>query len=205
MKLIDLTIPFTDDMPVYPGDPKPELKQIAAISSEGFVDHQLCTAMHVGTHMDAPLHMIEGGKRICDFPPEKFFGRGVLVDVRGQAEIGPKALESVALSKGDVVLFFTGFSEKFRTSEYYESYPEMTPAAAQALVSAGVSLVGMDTPSPDRPPFETHKVLLGNEILIIENLTNLTELVGIQNFEVVALPAKLAAEAAPVRVVARIA
>ncbi|MDB5238262.1 MAG: hypothetical protein JWM46_532 [Candidatus Kaiserbacteria bacterium] len=203
MTYIDLTLSFTDDMPVDPGDPKSELKQIADIASAGYVDHLLHTAMHVGTHIDAPLHMLDGGKRITDFVADKFFGRGVLIDVRGAASIGADALANGALQKGDIVLFLTGFSEKFRTPDYYDKHPEITPEAAEVLVAAGVSIVGMDMPSPDRPPFHTHRILLGKDILIIENLTNLEELIG-KEFDVIALPAKLEAEAAPVRVVAKI-
>lgn len=191
-------------MPVYPGDPKSELKQIADIPKEGYVDHMLHTAMHVGTHIDAPLHMLANGKKISEFPLEKFFGRGVVVDVRGKTEIGPETFANKPLQQRDFVLFFTGFSKNYGDAEYYEKFPEITTAAANALVAAGASVIGMDTPSPDRPPFATHKILLDKEVLIIENLTNLDQLIGIENFEVIALPARLEAEAAPVRVVAKI-
>ena len=67
-----------------------------------------------------------------------------------------------------------------------------------------LDLVGMDTPSPDAPPFPVHKIFLGSEILIIENLTNLESLVDLKNFTVAALPAKFHADAAPVRVVAMV-
>lgn len=49
-------------MPVYPGDPKPTLEQVAFIAKDTFNDHKLTTVMHVGTHIDAPLHMIANGK-----------------------------------------------------------------------------------------------------------------------------------------------
>ena len=64
-------------------------------------------------------------------------------------------------------------------------------------------MVGMDTPSPDHAPYKVHKILLGNEILILENLTNLEQLLN-KNFEVIALTPKLEADAAPARVVAKI-
>src|SRR3989344_89535 len=162
---IDLTQTFGPVMPVYPGDPAPELKQITTIEKDGFTDHQLNTAMHVGTHMDAPWHMIAGGKRISEISPEKFFGRGILIDVRGRDQIGPELL-----------------------------------AGAKAA-ELQVNLIGLDTPSPDRTPFAVHKILLGAGILIVENLTNLEQLLN-QKFEVVALPAKLETDAAPTRVIA---
>src|SRR3989338_8364412 len=110
---IDLTQTFGPVMPVYPGDPAPELKQIAAIEKDGFVDHQLNTAMHVGTHMDAPWHMIVNGKKISQIDPDKFFGPGKLIDVRGKEKIDLDLLNGSEISEGDIVLVFTGFGSKF--------------------------------------------------------------------------------------------
>lgn len=78
----------------------------------------------------------------------------------------------------------------------------VTDAFAQALVEAGVHMLGLDTPTPDRAPFPVHKILLGNGVLIAENLTNLEELLTVPSFIVFALPAKLQADAAPARVIA---
>ena len=81
-------------------------------------------------------------------------------------------------------------------------YDAVAPDFARELVSLGASIIGLDTPSPDRAPFEVHKILLAGQVLIIENLTNLEALVAVDNFDVVALPTKLQCEAAPVRVTA---
>jgi len=113
-------------------------------------------------------------------------------------------LEKSGAKKDDIVFVITGFSKKYREAEYYEKFPEIGEDFASKAIELGVKIVGMDTPSPDRPPFKVHKLLLGKEILIIENLTNLESLVGVKDFEVFALPAKLHTEAAPVRVIAKI-
>lgn len=215
---IDLTQTFMVEMPVYPGDPKPKLKQIATIEKDGFTDHEITTGMHVGTHMDAPWHMIASGKKISEIDPEKFFGSGKLIDARGLEKIGPELLIGIEagpprvdsskasgtrVEAGDIVLVFTGFGSKFKEPEYYEKYPELTEDFANKLVELKIKVIGIDTPSPDRPPFVVHKILLGNEILIIENLTNLEKLLN-QKFEVIALPAKFETDAAPTRVIAKI-
>jgi len=195
-------------MPVYPGDPMPEFTQVADLKKEGYTDYQIKTGMHVGTHMDAPLHMLEGGKRLSDFSVGNFFGRGCLIDARGASVVNADFLKSSGAQKGDVVLVMTGFSQKYRQPEYYEKHPEIGEDFAEKAIELGIKIVGMDTPSPDRPPFKVHKLLLAKEILIIENLTNLEELFettkGGVAFEIFALPAKFYAEAAPVRVVAKI-
>lgn len=159
--------------------------------------------MHVGTHMDGPLHMILGGRKLSDMPIEKFVANGHLIDARDQNEIGVELLENANIQKGDCVLFYTGFHQKFREPNFYTGYPDLTVECAHKLVELGVKFIGLDAPSPDKAPYGIHRILLKEEILIIEALNNLSELVGIEKFEVTALPAKFEADSAPVRVIAR--
>ncbi|MDE2312036.1 MAG: cyclase family protein [Patescibacteria group bacterium] len=197
---IDLTQTFTAAMPVYPGDPPAQLTEI---SKGGIVDHLLKSGMHVGTHMDAPRHMLRGGKNLSDYGVEKFFGRGVLIDARGKDSAGPELLGPVVIQPGDIVLVNFGWADKFGRAEYFAGHPVLTEEFARKLAGSGASIVGLDTPSPDYSPYLVHKLLLGRDILIIENLAELSKL-GSQAFEVMALPAKLQADAAFCRVVAKV-
>lgn len=203
MKIIDLTQTFTKDMPVYPGDPKPSLKQVASLDKDGYNDHEIATVMHVGTHMDAPLHMIEGGKRIDEIPTDKLIGPGVLLDARDKIEINANILLDRQIKKGSIVLVYTGFGIRYRTKDYFKNYPHFGNDFAEILVELGISAVGMDMLGPDLDtPWSTHKILLGKEIMILENLINLDQLLEEEEFEVFALPAKFKTDAAPVRVIA---
>lgn len=200
---IDLTHTFNAQMPVFPGDAVPELVQTTTIEQDGIVHFDLKTGMHVGTHMDAPLHMLKQGKFLSDYPAAKFFGRGVLLDARGKKSAGAELLPGIKIQKGDIVLVMFGWSSEFGQEEYYYNYPEITPDLARGLAESGASIVGMDTPSPDRAPYEAHKILFKHDVLIIENLTNLQKLANVKNFEIIALPMQLQAEAAPCRVIAK--
>lgn len=202
MPYLDLTHPFTNKMPFYPGDEPPELKQIATIAKDGCNNYQVTTNMHIGTHMDGPLHMIANGKKLSDISVERFFGRGKLIDARGKSKIGEDLLANVSIEAGDIILIMTGFARHFGEPVYYEKYPVITEAFAQKIIEHKVKIVAMDTPSPDREPFKIHKLLLTKEILIIENLVNLEHLMGVAYFEIIALPVKFEADSAPVRVVA---
>ena len=204
MKIIDLTHSFTDKMPVYPDDPKSSLKQVASIDKEGYTDHLIITVMHVGTHMDAPLHMIANGKKMDEIAPDKFLGKGILIDARNKSVIDVALIKNISIKKDSIVLIYTDFGRKYRKKAYFENYPSIAEDFAKKMVDLDVKIVGIDFLGPDQPPFPIHKILLGHEILIIENLTNLDKLLGIDNFEVIALPAKFHADAAPVRVVARV-
>lgn len=204
MKYIDLSHEFVDAMPVFPGDPETTLKQITSIPKEGYTDHQLTTAMHVGTHMDAPLHMVEGGKYMSEISVDRFAGPGCVLDVRGKKEIDKSVLSGVSIPEGAIVLLHTGLSSLYGTEQYTKEYPKIAESFAQALVTAKVKILGMDMLNPDtEESFPIHKILLSHEILIIENLTNLDALENQKDFEVFAFPIKLHADAASVRVVAR--
>lgn len=199
--LIDLTRLTTHGMPVYPGDEPPSLTESVHFEEQQCVNHQIKSSMHVGTHMDGPMHMVREGRKLCDLPVERFAGPGVLVDARGCDVLGVDLLGDV--KSGEIVLFWTDWDKKFGTEEYYGKFPVLTPALAEKLVALGVKMIGMDSPSPDRQPHTVHRILLEKEILIVENLVGLEALVG-KAFEVFALPSKYDADSAPVRVVARV-
>lgn len=202
MNYLDLTRLFDQNIPVYPGDSLPRITILNTVEVNGFTTSEVASGMHVGTHMDAPLHFIAEGKKISEIPVEKFFGRGVLVDARDTEVIDANILENIEIQRRDIVLVLTGWANKFGQDDYFTQYPVITIAFAERLVESGASMIGIDSASPDRSPFETHKKLLSNGVLVMENLVNLDKLIGVGNFTVVALPTNYATESAPVRVVA---
>jgi len=205
MKYIDLTHTFKSEMPVFPGDSKIKLEQVSFFEKDGYNSFRVETGMHVGTHMDAPYHMLANGKKLSEFPPEKFIGKGHLIQkTHDFKQIDTNLLMNHDIQKGDIVLVNTNHYKKFGTKEYYESYSEITMAFADYIIACGVKILALDFPSPDTFPYEIHKALFENDILIIENLTNLSELSKYSNFNVIALPAKFEAAGSPVRVVAQV-
>jgi len=198
--LIDLSVDLNEKTPVYPGDPETKISPAGILETNGYQDHYVCMGTHVGTHMDAPSHMIVGGKNLNEFPIEKFSGRGVYIQVDG--DFDTEEIRKVDIQEGDIVLFHTGMSEKYHEAAYFEKYPAMSEEIAKWLVENKVKIVGVDTCSVDNAEnFPVHKILLGNEILIIENLLNL-DLIARMPFKVHAFPIKLQIDGAPVRVVA---
>ena len=204
MKLIDLSHTFSETMPVYPGDTPPQFTQVADYKKEGYFGYRLNSGFHVGTHIDAPFHILPGGKRLSEINIEKFFGKGILLDARGKENIDIDLLHEKNIDKNCIVLIMTGWSKKFGQENYYKNRPELTESFAKKIVELGIKIIGMDTPSPDSHPYDIHKILLRGEVLIIENLTNLESLIGRGDFEIIALPAKFYADGAPIRVVARV-
>src|SRR6185437_7722151 len=122
MKYINLSVPITADMPVYPGDPKTKIIQAGELQKDGFEVHILSMLNHSGTHIDAPSHMIEGGKSLDKFPLEAFVGRGVYIKLE-EATFDLDSLKQSDIQKDDIVLFHTGMSDHANKSTYFEEYP----------------------------------------------------------------------------------
>ncbi|HLB66636.1 MAG TPA: cyclase family protein [Candidatus Saccharimonadales bacterium] len=198
MKFIDLSVVVNEETPVYPGDPPIKIQPAGVFAKDGYNDHLVSIGTHVGTHMDAPLHMIDGGKTLDQISIDQFIGRGRLVE-----GLDMEAVKQAGIEAGNIVLFHTGMIEKYKDEAYFTGYPEISEEVANYLVEKRVKIVGVDMCSPDHPPFKIHKILLGSGVLIIENLTNLDKLIG-KEFKVYALPIKFALDGAPARVIAQI-
>jgi arylformamidase len=202
MTVFDLSHTVSADTPVYPGDPAVQVDPAGTFAKDGFCDHKLTFGSHAGTHVDAPAHMIKGGKQLKDYEIERFIRHAVCVDATNGFDAA--AIARADIQPGDAVLFYTGISEHFMEDIYWSDYSVLDEACCQLLIDKQVSMVGLDTASADNVDgFPVHKKLLGADILIVENLTNLKDLVG-SSFEFTALPLKLEKDGAPVRAVARI-
>ncbi|OGG72198.1 hypothetical protein A3E65_00340 [Candidatus Kaiserbacteria bacterium RIFCSPHIGHO2_12_FULL_56_13] len=199
--LVDLSVALNEKTPIYPGDPKTKIKISAVLEKDGYHDHYVSVGTHVGTHMDAPSHMIAGGKNLDEFPIESFSGRGVYIQTGKNFDSGE--IKKVPMNAGDIVLFHTGMSDVYHDKSYYDEYPAIPEEVANYLVEKKVKIVGVDMCSVDHEPFPIHRILLGNDILIIENLTNLGVLAGKES-TIYAFPIKLQIDGAPVRVVAEV-
>ena len=186
MKVFDLSMEIDEVTPFYPGSKKQEIIQAATVSKDGWSEKRLAFNSHFSTHLDTPMHVIEGGKSLSDFPIEHFIGEAVAIDVRGQKTI-ESSLEEVKAN--DIVFFYSGKTEQ-PLERLYEDYPVLSRQTAEKLVEKKVKIVGIDSWSPDGEPFSIHKILLGNNILIVENLVGLKPLAG-KRFECFILPLKI--------------
>ena len=211
MSYIDLSQPITTGMPVFPGDPPVAVQPHATIEDEGYRISAVDCGSHTGTHVDAPSHTEAAGQPIDEFPVSRFVRDAVRVDLRECAPreaIGPDALPT---AEADAVVLHTGWDDHWGESAYFD-HPFLTPAAARHCVEYGydvaVDALNVD-PTPtgaaadDEPTgFQAHHALLGNDRLIIENLTNLSGLP--ERFELLAFPLQLdGGDGAPIRAVAR--
>jgi arylformamidase len=137
----------------------------------------------------------------------------ISVKKKGGEQVTAADLENsrVPVSRGDILMLHTGWDEKFESAEY-NLHPYLSVEAAEWMVKRGVKLFGIDCitvdlPTPLRPKgfdFPVHKMLLGNNVLIAENVTNLGKIVG-KRTRILALPLKIkGSDAGHARIVAEI-
>lgn len=207
MKVIDLTQTLVPGSRKFASEPAMKLK------TDGWNASILHMYSHVGTHMDAPSHFIEGSGGIDSIPPEnlivdcyvadlQFITPGALITTDWISSIREK------IEPGDGILFRTGWS-KYIDNEviYRNALPRMSKELAEWLVKRKVKLIGVETPSiADVNNIaelqEIHEILLGAGIVIIEGLTNLN-LIKKNKIKLIALPLKIkGCDGSPCRVIA---
>ena len=213
MPHLDLSHPIRPGMPAYPGTGPPEFEPIADYDPDGYRERRITMVSHTGTHLDAPAHMIPGGKTLDRFPLSHFSGPGCVLDVTDLSAggtIGEGRLDMIEneLNRSAFLLVRTGWAAKWGTPAYFEGIPVFAEPAAERLAglaeSNGGALrgVGLDVISVDPVGAETfpvHRILLGAGLLIAENLADFSPLPA-SGFEFRCPPLPLAdADGAPCR------
>lgn len=173
--IYDITVPISDATPIYKGDPGVEISAFKSIAAGASANvSQISLGVHTATHVDAPNHFIEGGRRVHELDPEKLVGPcrviGVPEDVVAiePEHVGDIAGVSRVLFKTRNSAFWAEPELGFRTDFTY-----ITPATAKVLVEAGVVLVGIDYLSIEKsgsPGHPVHIALLEKEVVILEGI-----------------------------------
>lgn len=220
--LVDLTLPITSHMQVPPGNknlhPPVEFRLYKDAVKDGIQVGFFQEGIHSGTHLDAPRHILPHGQTIDTLPLNFFLGKAVCLDCRAVEPSSPVTaamLEPYAdkMEPGIIALLYTGWSDKmFGTDEYWFDSPYLGEDAAQWLVDHGAKIAGFDFfqelgakgEHVDPRNFHVHRIILDNQCLNIEHLTNLGAVLD-KRFDIIAMPLKIVgAEGSPTRVVALI-
>ncbi len=216
---IDLSQPIQEKMPHERRFPIPRIKvhrqEVRFVDGKDVLSSsELLITAHSGTHVEAPSHFYRDGRTLDEFPLEAFHGEGVALDVvKGalSAILAEELETGASVRADDIVLLHTGWGARYGQKDY-DQHPYLHMSAARWLVERKVKMVGIDAPSVDLPaPLQAsmfnwpiHRLLLGKDILIIENLGNL-EQVSAKRLVVSAFPMLIrGSESAPVRVAARL-
>jgi kynurenine formamidase len=207
----------------------PSFQNVQMFASHGCRHALVTMSLHFATHMDAPWHMVEDGKRLDQIDIRELCGEAVVADV--SAKYGPEKAVSQAVTKddlesalraaeldvraGDAVVVYTGWAKWYREkpSSYYAGYCTLGYDACRWLIDRKIRLVALDVPDLDLPdsyaktPFEprNHRAVLGAGIYVIENVGGEIEKLLNKRVELIPAPMKIGGEyasGAPVRLLA---
>ena len=210
MKIIDLTHTMSREMPVYPGTETPRFDPANTYEKDGFKETRISMFSHTGTQMDPPAHLVPGRTTLDAFEASQFVGRACVIDCSELGEGGRITMAHINKNrenadKAEFILFHTGWDRYWGKEEYFGDYPYINEEVAEYLMKGkkgvGLDVIGLD-PIADENLTIHKKLFLGNEIVIIENLTNLGKL-GKELFTFCALPLKYEnADGSPIRAIA---
>jgi len=216
-KIVDLSYIIEVGMLTFgaPWHPVVEISIMGRHSLEGRETRKVVLGSHTGTHVDAPAHFIPGGLTIDKTPLDVLIGRAHLIEFPDSPPMRKVEILDVKKQLGEKpayerVVFRFDWSRHWGTGQYYCDWPYLSRELCEWLIESGVSLVGMDTPSPDNPydnrasgnDSPHHKLFLQKGVTLVEYLCNL-EAIGEKVFDLVALPLKIKdGDGAPARVVA---
>ena len=180
MKITDLTHLIENNMPVFPGTDGPVIENVCTMEKYGFREAKISMYSHTGTHIDAPAHMLSDGQFLDNLNIEHFIGKATILDI---SKNNIKQINEIFINQYrekignvDFLILKTGWSSFWGEARYFEDFPSLTIEAAKALSFYNLKGIGIDAISIDdikSTTFDVHKILLKNDIIIIENLTNL--------------------------------
>lgn len=172
-EIYDISCHLSPELAVFPDDPTFKAEPVASIPEKGYAMSRLTMGSHLGTHLDAPSHILEGKESIENIPLEKFVGKCQVLNIKNPEKISSTDLSPYRIRSGDMVLFKTRNSGLLQLNEFQENYVYLTPEAARDLADSRVKLVGLDYFTIDSikdENFSAHKILLSKGIPILEGI-----------------------------------
>jgi kynurenine formamidase len=209
-RLIDLSHPLTESVPIYPGDPEPKIFTATTVAADGYNLSHVHIGTQTGTHIDAPFHFRDQGATVDRMPLELTVGPAIIVPVPGKDPFGEIVLADLEpyrarLAPGRIVLFATGWYERAGTELFFE-HPFLTAEVGRAILDAGVMTIAIDTLNADRTggeEFPIHDMFADAGGFIAENLAGTAALDSSAEPLLMLLPLNISGcDGAPIRAVA---
>ena len=179
MKIYDLSLPFSKDMPVFPGTPGMDYALSHTVEKDNYNLGIASINSHAGTHTDAPRHFLAKGSCLNDVDINHYIGYAVVIDCTGKAAFDAITIDDAkpyedVIKKHKKVIFRTDWSKLADQECFYTDYPIVTESLADYLVGLGIHMIGVESPSLNPEKYiEVHKTFLANDVAVVEALTNL--------------------------------
>ncbi len=162
MKLVDLSHPINIHTPGWVGYPGSKIYYTQTLQTNRVVSQRIESSLHVGTHLDGPMHMADGGGDMASLPLTKLIHEGVIVDVSDEVSdwsiITPEMITSkVEVKKGDILIIHTGYHRYYEgkpeqdLTRYFCMHPGGTRELAEWMLDMELAWWGIDAGSGDHP------------------------------------------------------
>jgi kynurenine formamidase len=156
LQLVELSHVWGHGVPSEPGQTDVRMVRAVKHSQHGVLAWRVTTSMHTGTHMNAPIHMVQRGDDLAAVSPDRLFGNGVVLSIpkKNWELVTAADLEaaSPAVQGGDIVVIVTGWHHKYSDGlEYFGEAPGLTKDTAEWLIKKNPKFVAVDTPFIDVP------------------------------------------------------
>jgi arylformamidase len=173
--MFDISMTIRKDMLVYKGkdEIRPRLTTVRDFNQGDAHESELQMNVHTGTHVDAPLHMLEDGENANLFFAENPFYNAKLLDLTGVDEkITEADLKEYDIEKNSFIILKTKNSKPGFLEKTPEKFIYLAESGAEYLIDKNIKGVGIDTNGIERAQSEhpTHKKLLAEKIMILEGL-----------------------------------
>lgn len=205
MKIYDITVPLSAQLPAFPGDPRVKIESLTTLAGgDHFNVSRIAMTTHSGTHLDPPRHCDDRGMAVDDLPLSLLMGDALLAEITGVKAICRNELARLPLRGVKRLLLKTDNSLLWEQESFYPDFVHLTPEGARYLVEMGIGLLGIDYLSVERADGdgEVHRLLLNNGVAILEGLN----LGGVPagGYELICLPMKIEnGDGAPARAILR--
>jgi arylformamidase len=207
-RFIDITLPFSERLPVWPGD-----TPVTVVRSTGTATvSELRMSSHVGTHVDAPAHFLPQGMTLDQLPLDVLIGPAwvahvpratvITADMLDRCHI-PAGVERLLLRTDNSVPKSQDRHPQPGSGHFNQEYVALDPTGGGWLLEKRIRLIGIDGPSVDpfsTPAFAVHRMLLANQVVLVENLALADVKPG--SYRLICLPLRYeGGDGAPARVV----
>ena len=204
---VDVSVRLRSGMVHWPDDPPVRIELTSDIERGDVANvSRIDMGSHTGTHMDAPLHFVRGGKGLDEMPLDATIGRARVIEIHDPESVKPNELRLHGISRGERILFKTQNSARaWQKDAFVEDFVYVSQEAARYLAGCKIQTVGIDYLSVGgffRDGVETHQALLEAGVWIIEGL-DLSQ-VEPGEYELICLPLKIeGSDGAPARAILR--
>lgn len=201
MDYYDISPLISEKIAVFPGDKN--FQRIVSLDiHKGHLElSSIASTLHLGAHVDAPIHYHADGESISERSLNYYLGPCQVIEVpKSTMLINTEVIKNIPILAERILFKTLSFPDP---NHWSENFTALMPETIHFLAKKKVILVGIDTPSIDPAESKTldsHKAIFQHNMAILEGIVLNEVPEGL--YHLIALPLKIKdADASPVRAI----